>query len=59
MKTSTEPQTNGERQYVSFETLATRAAAEGNDPLALTYWREMARLSSPTTGTTGNGTSWP
>ena len=36
VKTSfTEPHTDGERQYVSFDTLATRAAAEGNDLLAL------------------------
>jgi eukaryotic-like serine/threonine-protein kinase len=48
VKTSfTEPHTDGERQYVSFDTLATRAAAEGNDLLALTYWREMARLIKP------------
>jgi eukaryotic-like serine/threonine-protein kinase len=39
-----EPHTNGERQYKSFDTLATKASAEGNDVLALTYWREMARL---------------
>lgn len=48
VKTSfSEPHTNGERHYVSFDTLATRAAAEGNDTLALTYWREMARLIKP------------
>ena len=48
VKTSfSEPHTNGERQYVSFDTLATKAAAEGNDALALTYWREMARLIKP------------
>jgi serine/threonine-protein kinase len=48
VKTSfTEPHTDGERQYVAFDTLATRAAAEGNDPQALTDWREMARLIKP------------
>ena len=45
VKTSfSEPHSNSERQYVSFDTLATKAATEGNDALALTYWREMARL---------------
>jgi eukaryotic-like serine/threonine-protein kinase len=48
VKTSfSEPHTNGERQYVSFDTLATKASAEGNDALALSYWREMARLVKP------------
>ena len=45
VKTSfSEPHSNSERQYVSFDTLATKAANEGNDAQALTYWREMARL---------------
>jgi serine/threonine protein kinase len=48
VKTSfSEPHTNAERQYVSFDTLATKAIGEGNDALALTYWREMARLINP------------
>src|SRR5208337_310698 len=48
VKTSlSEPHTDGERQYVSFDTLASKAAAEGNDALAATYWREMAQLIKP------------
>ena len=42
-----EPHTDGERQFVSFDTLASRATAEGNDALAVTYWKEMARLIKP------------
>ncbi len=42
-----EPHTEGERQYVSFDTLASKAIAEGNDVLAVTYWKEMARLMKP------------
>jgi serine/threonine-protein kinase len=48
VKTSfSEPHTNGERQYVSFDALATKASADGNDPLALSYWNEMARVLKP------------
>jgi len=48
VKTSlSEPHTDGERQYVSFDTLASKVAAEGNDALAATYWREMAQLIKP------------
>ena len=41
-----EPHTDSERQFVSFDTLARKATAEGNDELAVTYWKEMARLIS-------------
>jgi eukaryotic-like serine/threonine-protein kinase len=42
-----EPHTNAERQYVSFDTLAIKAAGEGNEASAVTYWREMARMLQP------------
>jgi len=48
VKTSfSDPHTDGERQYIAFDTLASRASAEGNDALAATYWREMAHLIKP------------
>jgi serine/threonine-protein kinase len=42
-----EPHTNGERQYVSFDTLARKAAELGNETQAAAYWREMARVLKP------------
>ncbi len=42
-----EPHTDGERQYVSFDALASRAVADGNEVEAASYWREMARLLKP------------
>ncbi len=48
VKTSfSEPHTDAERQYISFDTLASTASALGNDALAATYWREMAQLIKP------------
>jgi serine/threonine-protein kinase len=45
VKTSfSEPHNNGERQYVSFDTLAAKAVAAGNDAEAKSYWTEMARV---------------
>ena len=37
-----EPKTNGERHYVAFFSLASKAAAAGREDLAARYWREMA-----------------
>ncbi|QEH32893.1 Serine/threonine-protein kinase PK-1 [Aquisphaera giovannonii] len=42
-----EPHSNAERQYVAFSALVEKATAEGNDPQAAAYWREMARLMKP------------
>ena len=42
-----EPHTEGERQYVSFDVLASKAVADGNEAQAAGYWREMARLLMP------------
>jgi serine/threonine-protein kinase len=42
-----EPHTNSERQYVSFDTLATKAADSGNEVGAAAYWQEMARVLKP------------
>lgn len=36
-----EPKSNGERQYVAFFSLASKAAASGHEDLAANYWREM------------------
>ena len=55
-----EPHTDGERQYVSFDTLAAKAAAEGNDLMAAQLLEgDGQACSSPTTATSGPGTSWP
>jgi serine/threonine-protein kinase len=42
-----EPQNNGERQYVSFDTLAQKAASRGDELMAMNYWKEMARVLKP------------
>ena len=54
-----EPHTDAERQYVSFDALATKAADAGNEAAALTYSREWPGCSSRTTGMSGHGTCWP
>ena len=42
-----EPQNNGERQYVAFETVATKEVDEGNELAAMAHWKEMAGLLKP------------
>jgi serine/threonine-protein kinase len=42
-----EPHTNAERQYVSFDILATKASDAGDEVGAVNYWREMARVLKP------------
>lgn len=42
-----EPHTNAERQYVSFDTLAAKAVEVGNETAAVNYWREMTRMLRP------------
>ena len=42
-----EPHSNGERQYVTFDTLAAKAIGEGNETMAAQYWRELARVLKP------------
>ena len=37
-----EPQTNGERQFIMFNELATKAEAEGDELTAQRIWREMS-----------------
>ena len=52
-----EPHSNGERQYVTFDTLAAKAGGEGNETMAVTSTGERwPGCSSPTTGTSGHGT---
>ncbi|WP_165232237.1 serine/threonine protein kinase [Aquisphaera insulae] len=41
------PHSDAERQYVSFQALASKAVAAGNDPQAAAYWKEMGRLMKP------------
>ncbi|AMV36503.1 serine/threonine-protein kinase [Planctomyces sp. SH-PL62] len=36
-----QPQTNGERQFAAFHSLASKAEAEGDELTAQRYWREM------------------
>jgi serine/threonine-protein kinase len=42
-----EPHTNGERQFVTHDTLARKAVEDGNERQAAIYWREMARVLKP------------
>jgi serine/threonine-protein kinase len=39
-----EPHTNGENKYVTFDTLASKAEQEGSEVGAMNYWQEMARV---------------
>jgi serine/threonine-protein kinase len=39
-----EPHTNSENKYVTFDTLASKAERDGNEVGAMNYWREMARV---------------
>jgi serine/threonine-protein kinase len=40
----TDPQTNPERQYVSFDAQAAKATNEGNELMAEMCWKEMAKV---------------
>jgi serine/threonine protein kinase len=40
----TDPTSNAERQYVSFDVQAAKAASEGNELMAAMYWKEMAKV---------------
>jgi serine/threonine protein kinase len=42
-----EPQDLGERQFVTFEALARKAAEAGDEAMAASYWQEMARTLRP------------
>ena len=53
-----EPHTNAERQYVSFDTLAAKAVDAGNEVAARTTGARWPGCSSRTTPRSGPGTCW-